>query len=186
MDIGEGFAVVENNGFGYEINVSNTSLSALKIGTECKLYLYQVVREDELSLYGFISHAEKSLFLKLIGVSGVGPKLALSVLSGVNTQSLTNAIISGDVKTLAQIKGIGKKTAERIVLELKEKVDDELVSQGASPQVGTVDSVVVNALDALESMGLPRSRSYEAVMKARQETDDLSEIVRVVLRGLKR
>ena len=186
-DIGEGFAVVDNNGIGYEIFVSNTALTYLRIGAECKLYLYQIVREDELSLYGFSSVLEKSMFLKLIAISGVGPKMALAILSAVNVQNLANAIVSGDYKSLSTIKGIGKKTAERIILELKENVDDELLGMTTkTPAQGVADSVVSNALDALENMGLPRSQAYELVMKARQETSNLAEIIRIVLRGLKK
>ena len=186
VDISDGFVVVENAGFGYEIYVSTTTLSCLKIGAETKLFLYQVVREDELAFYGFATQSEKSMFIKLISVSGVGPKLALAVLSGVNVQALTNAIFSGDTKTLSRVKGVGKKTAERIILELKENVDNELATLGAPTSPFAADALVANALDALESFGLPRSQAYEAVMKARQETDNLAEIVRVVLRGLKK
>ncbi|MBQ7653208.1 MAG: Holliday junction branch migration protein RuvA [Clostridia bacterium] len=184
-DISEGLVVVECAGLGYEISVSTTTLSYLRLGAETKLFLYQLVREDDISLYGFATAAEKSMFLKLTSVSGVGPKLALAVLSGINVSSLTNAIVCGDVKTLAKIKGIGKKTAERIVLELKENVDDELLSVG-TPVNSTVDAVVNNALVALENMGLPRSQAYEAVLKARAETDNLAEIIRTVLKGLKK
>ena len=184
-DISEGFVVVEAAGLGYEIAVSTTTLSCLKLGQETKLFLYQSVREDDISLFGFATASEKSMFLKLISVSGIGPKIALGVLSGVNVNALANAIISGDVKTLAKIKGIGKKTAERIVLELKENVDNELLTVG-TPVNSTVDATVNNALSALESMGLPRSQAYEAVLKARNETDNLTEIIRIVVKGLKK
>ena len=190
-DMQEGLAVVDNHGIGYEIWVSNSTLVSLPpIGKPVKLYIYHNIKEDEEALYGFASQAEKNMFCKLISVSGVGPKLALSVLSGISVQSLSTCILTGDVKSLAKIKGIGKKTAERIVLELKENVGEDSVLLSAA-SVGTapnmpVDNVSADAIQALESMGLSRSDVYEMVLKARQTTNDVSEIIRTVLKGWKR
>ena len=180
--------VVEAAGLGYEIWVSNQTLSSLPpVGSEVKLFLYQQVKEDELALFGFGSSAEKQMFVKLISISGIGPKVALSILSGLNVSALSTAILTGDTKALAKIKGIGKKTAERVILELKESVgeDDSLLS-AASVGVsnsGAVDMVAADALEALESMGLSRSDAYDKVLKARQTTDNVAEIVRSVLKG---
>ncbi len=180
--------VVEAAGLGYEIWVSNQTLSSLPpVGSEVKLFLYQQVKEDELALFGFGSSAEKQMFVKLISISGIGPKVALSILSGLNVSALSTAILTGDTKALAKIKGIGKKTAERVILELKESVgeDDSLLS-AASVGVsnsGAVDTVAADALEALESMGLSRSDAYDKVLKARQTTDNVAEIVRSVLKG---
>jgi len=120
----------------------------------------------------------------------VGPKLALSVLSGISVQSLSTCILTGDVKSLAKIKGIGKKTAERIVLELRENVGEDSVLLSAAT-VGTVtnepiDNVSADAIQALESMGLSRSDVYEMVLRARQTTQDTAEIIRIVLKNWKR
>ena len=184
VEIQEGSIVVENNGIGYELCVSNTSLSALpSVGLECKLFCELIVnsKDDEIALFGFTTKQEKNMFLLLTGISGIGPKTALTILSGVSVEQLTNAILTNDIRTIANAKGIGKKTAERIVLELREKV-------GALTTVSSVntsiDPVVSNVLDALESMGLPRQKAYEPVMKARQTTSDFAEIIRIVLKGL--
>lgn len=187
-DMQEGYVVVDNHGIGYEIAVSNTTLASLSgMGKPVKLYIYHTVKEDEESLYGFASTAEKKMFVKLLAVSGVGPKLALSVLSGVSVSALSTAILTGDVKSLAKIKGIGKKTAERIVLELKENVGDDaaLLSAASGVPIGNidaVDTVCADALQALESMGMARSDVYEPVLIARQTTDDVAEIIRRVLK----
>ena len=180
--------VVEAAGLGYEIWVSNQTLSALPVqGNEVKLFLYQQVKEDELSLFGFGTRQEKQMFLKLISISGIGPKVALSILSGLNVSALSTAILTGDIKLLAKVKGIGKKTAERIILELKESVgeDVELLSAASVgvTSAAIVDSVCSDALEALESMGLNRSDAYDKVLKARETTDNVAEIVRAVLKG---
>ena len=191
-DMQEGTVVVDNHGIGYEIGVSNTTLASLpSLGKTIKLFVYHSIKEDEEALYGFFSVAEKSMFCRLISVSGVGPKLALSVLSGISVQSLSTCILTGDVKTLAKIKGIGKKTAERIVLELKENVGEDSVlltaaTSGTVGQVQPLDNVCADAIQALETMGLSRSDVYEMVLRARQTTDDVSEIIRQVLKGWKR
>lgn len=184
VEIQEGSVVVENNGIGYDICVSNTSLATLPtVGQECKLFLELIVnsKDDEISLFGFASKQEKNMFLLLTGISGIGPKTALSILSGVKVEHLTNAILTNDIHTIASAKGIGKKTAERIVLELREKVG---ALTTVSPTTTSIDPVVSNVLDALESMGLPRQKAYEPVMKARQNSSDFAEIIRIVLKGL--
>ena len=190
-DMQEGTVVVDNHGIGYEIGVSNTTLAALPaLGKPVKLYIYHSIKEDEEALYGFATLQEKTLFCKLVAVSGVGPKLALSVLSGASVQTLSTCILTGDVKTLAKIKGIGKKTAERIVLELRENVgeDSVLLSTASTGAVGNVpvDNVAADAIQALETMGLSRADVYEMVLRARQTTDDVSEIIRTVLKSWKR
>lgn len=179
-----GGAIIENNGIGYEIFLSDSTLYQLPSkGGQCMIHLYQVVREDELSLYGFLTLQEKNMFIKLISVSGIGPKLALSVLSGIKLDQLTTAIITGDSRALSGIKGIGKKTAERIILELKENVENTLSE--LTVERTAVDNAVNSALEVLEGMGLSRSIAYEKVVKARQGTSDIAEIVRIVLKGLK-
>ena len=123
VSIYEGTAVVENNGLGFELAVSSNTLDSLKTGADVKLFTYLQLREDGLTLFGFATVEEKEVFLKLISVSGIGPKVALSVLSGLKMSDLSSAIVTGDMAVLTSVKGLGKKTAERIVLELKDKVD---------------------------------------------------------------
>lgn len=191
-DMQEGMVIIDNHGIGYEIGVSNSTLAALPpIGKPVKLYIYHNIKEDEEALYGFGTPAEKNMFCKLVAVSGVGPKLALSVLSGISVQSLSTCILTGDVKSLAKIKGIGKKTAERIVLELKENVGEDSVlltsaATGTAAVNMPVDNASADAIAALESMGLARSDVYETVLRARQTTEDTAEIIRLVLKNWKR
>ena len=106
--------VVDNNGIGYEIGVSGNTLMDVDMGEIVKIYTYLYVREDEMSLYGFSRLEEKKLFMRLIDISGIGPKLAMQILGGYDLKTLTVAIASGDAKTLCKIKGLGKKTAEKV------------------------------------------------------------------------
>ncbi len=183
--ISEGAITVEAGGIGYILFVSNSTLSELpRLESQVKIYTYLHVKEDEMTLYGFNTEAEKHFFLKLIGVSGIGPKLALSILSGASLQNLSASIISGDTNTLSQIKGIGKKTAQRIVLELKESCGDDDTVVGLSSGATGEDTVITDSLEILEGMGAPRSECYDAVLKARAVTDDVTEIVRTVLLGM--
>ena len=116
----DGVVILENNGFGFEVVCSAQAYEQLVNVGYGGVYTYLAVREDALNLYGFISLEEKSMFLKLITVSGVGPKMGITILSQMDLKTLTVAIAKGDVKTLSSVKGLGKKTAERIILELKE------------------------------------------------------------------
>ena len=122
IEINDNVVVVENNGIGFEFFVSMTTLVGLKEGNTVKFFTYLQVREDGFSLFGFASRDEKKMFLQLISVGGVGPKVALSVLSGVSINELAMAILNNDTAKLTRVKGLGKKTAERIILELKEKI----------------------------------------------------------------
>src|SRR5487761_1734099 len=118
-------AVVEASGVGYEVTISIPTFTALPAeGNEVSLLIYTHVREDALALFGFMSRTEKKLFEKLLSISGIGPKLAVTVLSGLPPERLISAIHGQDHATLTRIPGVGKKTAERIVLELKDKLDE--------------------------------------------------------------
>ena len=121
-DIRDGSVTVDVNGVGFELAVSDYTLGECRLGQKQRLYTYMQVKEDGIALFGFVSSDEKEMFLRLISVSGVGCKVAQSILSGMDCGSLAVAIFNEDTKSLTKIKGLGKKTAERIVLELKEKV----------------------------------------------------------------
>lgn len=122
VDKFDSYVVIDINGIGYELCVSNFTLAECVIGQKQKLYTYLQVKEDGMSLFGFATSEEKNMFLRLISVSGIGCKVAIAVLSGMDCDSLAIAIFNGDTRLLTKIKGLGKKTAERLVLELKEKV----------------------------------------------------------------
>ena len=144
-----------------------------------------------MSLYGFYSKEEKAMFINLISVSGVGPKIALQILSGIDLQRLAICIVNGDAKTLSKVKGIGKKTAERIILELKEKIAD--VGQGEDDSffglVGaetSKDDIVNDAVLALVSLGISKTDAVKAVAIARQSSDKLETIITAALRSFDR
>lgn len=137
-DIQGSNVVVDVGGVGYELSVSNYTLAECKLGQKQKLFTYLQVKEDGVALYGFATVEEKNMFLRLISVSGVGCKVALAILSGMDSNSLALAIFNGDTRLLTKIKGLGKKTAERLVLELKEKVVVDATA---------VDLPIMNSLD---------------------------------------
>jgi len=169
-------AVVEAQGVGYDVTIPVSTFSALgEVGTEVKLRVHTHVREDAIALFGFSTPNEKALFEKLIGVSGIGPKLAITALSGLATAELVNAIRSGAVEVLVRIPGVGKKTAERIILELRDKLDllgigPKPVGQAAGKPV--LDPVDEDVVSALINFGTTRAQAEEAVRKAKKESED--------------
>ena len=163
--------VVECAGVGYELAISVATFTDLPgEGSEARLHVYTHVREDALALFGFSERAEKRLFEKLLTISGIGPKLAITVLSGISAERLVGAIRSGDHGTLTKIPGIGKKTAERVVLELKDKLDDMSgftpAAASAPPSLGAVADDV---LSALVNLGYPRPVAQKAVETAAKD-----------------
>jgi Holliday junction DNA helicase RuvA len=148
-------AIVETGGVGYDITISVPTFSDLPgIGGEVALHIHTHVREDIIALYGFLRPAEKKLFEKLITVSGIGPKLAITILSGMAADEMVNAIRGNDIVRLTRIPGIGKKTAERMVLELRDKLPVE--KQGEIPAAPTLSPVEEDVLSALINLGYQR------------------------------
>lgn len=178
--------VIENNGIGYEIFVSSATLSSAgSVGSRIKLYTYLHVSDDAMKLYGFYSQEEKAMFLKLISVSGIGPKVALQILSGTDVRTLAIAIVNGDAKTLSRIKGIGKKTAERVILELREQVEGDAVS--GEPLVGIGgDGMGQEAAAVLVSLGMSRTDAVKAVNKvmAGGKASSLEALITLALRSV--
>jgi Holliday junction DNA helicase RuvA len=165
--------VIECGGVGYDVSISVSTFTVLpEAGSEASLFIHTHVREDALALFGFAELAEKRLFEKLLTISGIGPKLAITVLSGISTERLVGAIRGGDHATLTRIPGIGKKTAERVVLELKDKLDD---MAGVSPQgtpVVSLGAVADDVLSALVNLGYPRPVAQKAVESASKSDGD--------------
>ena len=182
----ENGVVLENNGVGYEIICSASALTRLTNDREGAVYTYLQVKEDGICLFGFDTIEEKKMFLKLISVSGIGPKMGISVLSGMNLNDLAIAIGSSDVKTLCRVKGLGKKTAERIILELREKVSEAVIgSDGGSADSETLKSEDEDAVIALMSLGFQRAPSIKAVKTARsQGAEKLEDIISASLRNI--
>lgn len=190
IDEFDGGVVLENNGIGYEILCSATAAAKLSANKEGAVYTYFQLRDDGVSLYGFDNKAEKAMFIKLISVSGVGPKLGIGVLSGMNLTDLATAIATSDVKTLSRIKGLGKKTAERIVLELREKIGADEDGVITSSLVGGATNTALSSEDedsviALIGLGFSSADSRKAVQKAREAgAKTAQEVISAALRSM--
>ena len=175
--------VVDNNGIGYEIGVSGNTLMDVDLGETVKIYTYLYVREDEMSLYGFSRTDEKKLFMRLIEISGIGPKLAMQILGGYDLKTLTVAIASGDVKTLTKIKGLGKKTAELIVLSLREQVADDITIFNDHQDALTGEDLA-DVVFALESLGLSKTDAVRMATEASKRVQGTENIIRACLQNL--
>ncbi|QHS52640.1 Holliday junction branch migration protein RuvA [Edaphobacter sp. 12200R-103] len=176
-------AIVDCNGVGYDVAISVSTFSELPAeGAEAKLFIHTHVREDQIALFGFADTKEKYLFERLLTISGIGPKLAITVLSGISSDRLIGAIRGGDHATLTKIPGIGKKTAERVVLELKDKLDDLAVPMTAStgPHHGPVGDDV---LSALVNLGYPRPVAQKAIETAIEKTPGVAEEFETLFRA---
>jgi holliday junction DNA helicase RuvA len=155
-------AIVEAGGVGYDVAITVSTFSDLPpLGTEVALHIHTHVREDQLALYGFLKKEEKQFFEKLITVSGIGPKLAVTTLSGMAAQELGNAIRGNDVARLTKIPGIGRKTAERLVLELRDKLP--MVGPEAPAALPALSSVQEDVLSALLNLGYQRAMAEKAL-----------------------
>jgi Holliday junction DNA helicase RuvA len=166
--------VLDCGGVGYELAISVATYTELRdIGAEDRLHVHTHVREDALQLFGFAEPAEKRLFEKLLTISGIGPKLAITVLSGISAERLVGAIRGGDHATLTKIPGIGKKTAERVVLELKDKLDDMagVAMTSAGEVVVSLGVVADDVLSALVNLGYPRAAAQKAVETAAKDKE---------------
>jgi Holliday junction DNA helicase RuvA len=165
--------VIDVQGVGYEVTIPVSVYSSLpEQGAPVRMHIYQHVREDILALYGFISKDDKVLFEKLIAVSGIGPRLAITALSGLTTEDLVAAIRSGAVEQLVRIPGVGKKTAERMVLELRDKLGPVGASQsGSSAPKSALSTTEEDVISALMNFGATRGSAEAAVNKARSESE---------------
>lgn len=180
------YALIETSGgIGFEVNCSGSAFSSLAGKTEGELYTYLQVSENGTALYGFSSPDEKNMFLKLISVSGVGPKMGIAVLSGLTTGELAAAIATSDVKRLSSVKGLGKKTAERIILELREKVSLNATAVEGGVPLPPVTSGDEDAVVALMTLGFSRSESEKAISRARANgATTVEDIIMLALKGM--
>lgn len=187
-DKGQNELVLDVQGVGYLLFVSMTTLQETPpVGETMKLFTYLSVREDAMELFGFATREEKAMFLKLLSVSGVGTKLALAILSAMPLRDLSLAIVTGDAVTLSRAPGVGKKTAQRIALELKEKVtESEFESAPASgaPLSPVQEDAAVEALAALQALGYTPVEASRALAQVRGQSDSANELVRLALRGM--
>ncbi|MEI8130602.1 MAG: Holliday junction branch migration protein RuvA [bacterium] len=159
IDKAEKYIVLDVNGVGYKVSCSSDTLARLDLDTRANLHTYLAVREDALDLYGFDTSDEKDFFELLISVSGIGPKSALGILSATSTETLKKAIATGDTSYLTKVSGIGRKTAEKVVLELRDKLKAHS-SMSETPSVLRAESDIIEALKAL---GYSQNEAREVV-----------------------
>ena len=183
--------IVDNNGVGYLINCPLSISAPLGgIGDEVKVFVYQSVKEDDISLYGFGTQEQKDMFLKLITVSGIGPKVAHSICAGLEPGQFAAAVMSNNVAALTGVKGLGKKTAERIILELKDKLKAQTGKSSGAASLAVAaaamtpaDSSVMNdAVGALLMLGFKEQEASESVAAAYTEGIGLEELIKKALK----
>lgn len=184
--------IIDVAGVGYLVYCSARTQRSLSQGHAAEIYIETHVREDQITLYGFKDKAEKRAFLKLITVKGVGPKVAMAILSGIEPQKLSLAIASADTAMFSSINGIGPKLATRIVTELKDKEfilpNDVKLSPSGDENVEAGDEMLKNAVQALQNLGVGRSEAYAKVSKIIMEKKDLnlSDLIRESLKEISR
>ena len=184
-------AILDVNGVGYEVYCTRGALNGLTVGAVGELYTYLQIKEDGATLFGFESPTEKELFLKLISVDSVGPKLGISVLSGMSADDFAAAVLSADAKRLSTIKGLGKKTAEKIILALHGKISAGEIMQasGDAPTPKAAKAEKLSPMDedavaALQGLGFTRSESLQAVKKAKEQgATSTEDIIMRALQG---
>jgi holliday junction DNA helicase RuvA len=180
------FVVVDINGLGYEIRISLNTYTDIKGLEKCRLHTWLHVKEDAHTLYGFSKPAEKFLFLQLISVSGVGPGTGLMVTSSLTADEIKTAIVSEDVITIQSVKGIGAKTAQRIILELKDKLKKEgLISNIDSEKGGNLRTLRNEALTALTTLGINKAqaeKSLDLILKNATNHITLEELIKLALK----
>ena len=186
-----GCLVLLASGVGWQLNCSNNTLQAAPpLGEKMRCYTFLSVREDAMELFGFATREEKEMFLQLTSVSGIGPKTALGVLGAMPLRDLNLAILLGDVNALSRAPGIGKKTAQRIALELKDKVTqaDVSASAGTTASVPAVSAAnadgVTEAIEALIALGYSSTEARNAVSQIRDRSDKPEELIRLALRAM--
>ncbi|MDD4179229.1 MAG: Holliday junction branch migration protein RuvA [Candidatus Margulisbacteria bacterium] len=166
--IDQNHVIIDVGNIGYHVKVPAAVLTRLpKVGEKVKLFTIQVVREDDISLYGFLNKEERALFSLFLSVSGIGPKLALALISGFPIDKLVSAVAQGDIDLLSSISGIGRKTAERIVVELKEKIAKAYAIRPTEMSVGVKgdQSLVSDSISALIALGYTPREARESIMK---------------------
>lgn len=178
---GKDYLVINNGNIGYKILASLSTLSKLELGSNSKVYTDMVVREDDISLYGFYSEDEREVYRLLITVKGIGPKMAIGALSGMDSELIINAIRSQDVAMLTKVPGIGKKTAERVILELKDKTENIQISGETQ-----YDSTLIDAEEALVQLGYSSYEVSTLLNDIYKEGMTIEDIIRLALKEMTR
>ncbi len=188
-DKGPGMLVIDCHGVGYLLSVSGTTLSqAPAVGEKMKCYTYLSVREDALELFGFATKEEKQMFAKLKNVNKVGPKIALSILSTLSVRELSLALVTSDANAISRAPGVGKKLAAQIILDLKDKVEnEELVGSAAAVRPAAAvkgPDVTGEAIEALMALGYQSGEAAAAVSQIHPMPDKVDEVIRLALKGM--
>ena len=177
-------ATIDVNGVGYQVFIPLSSYEKLpEVNNHCKLLIYHHISDSDQKLFGFVSNEEREMFTKLLSVNGVGPKLAICVLSGLPLKILRNAILSSDISVISSISGVGKKTAERIILELKDKVSfDDIDNDKFYDNMG--NTLKDEALSALSSLGISKNIVEKHINDILERNDDISleDLIKEVLK----
>ncbi|MCL2593500.1 MAG: Holliday junction branch migration protein RuvA [Defluviitaleaceae bacterium] len=181
--------VIDNNGIGYEVFVTNSTMARVSGAAEVKLYTYFQFKEDNIALYGFYEKEELKMFNLLISVSGIGPKSALNMLSASSPQNLMLAIVAEDINEMSKFPGIGKKTAARLILELKDKIkggisyeSSEILQAGNTSNVESSNKS--DAIDALVALGYSRSDAVRSVLSVYDESLLAQDLIKLALKKL--
>lgn len=183
------FVIIDISGVGYQVKISLQTFSKIKSEEQVMLLTYLHIKEDAHTLYGFKEESEKRLFLYLISISGVGPNTGIMILSSLSSEELETAIIQEDFKTIQNVKGVGAKTAQRIILELKDKIRKDTVLDTAQTQVGFVkngNKLREEALQALITLGFPKvaaEKNIAAVLKKTGSEISLEELIKASLKA---
>ncbi len=175
---------IEVNGVGYEVNISLNTFSAIQHLEEGRLFTHLQVKEDGHILYGFFDRSEKEMFLYLTSVSGVGAATARMMLSSMRPEEVRSAIMQGNVRLMESVKGIGKKTAERLILELKDKVGKGLLA-GGNVVAGSNNSIEQDAVTALVALGISRPQAEQAIHKIQNSDPSILKLEDLIKKALK-
>jgi len=187
----ENYFVIESNGIGYRVSAGAGTISRLaSVSGEVKVFTYMSVSDSGINLIGFEKQQQLKLFYKLINVSGIGPKVAMNILESMEINKLITAIATGDIITLSKAPGLGKKTAQRLVLELKDKLTTEEITQSfGTAEIAEIINVPetgakADAIDALENLGYSRSEAVKAVGSVYKEGDSVEKLIKAALRKM--
>lgn len=178
--------IIEVGGVGYHVNIPLSAYDALKNQKEAKVLTHFHVKEDAQTLYGFYLPAERTMFLDLIGISGIGPSTAIGMLSAMNPNEIKSAIVAENVKQIQSIKGIGGKTAQRVILELKDKYKKEgLITESSHSSVVSNNSLRNEALSALINLGFAKNSAEKVIDKILQASDENITLEQLIKQALK-
>jgi Holliday junction DNA helicase RuvA len=177
--------LIDCHGVGYEADVSMTTFYQLpEVGQQVAVWTHLLVKDDSHSLVGFSTEAERRLFRQLIRINGVGPKMALAILSGIDERQFALCIANSDVAMLTRLPGVGKKTAERLIIEMRDKIDDLILDAPGVPLVAGAQGAVSEAVEALQALGYKPADAEKMISRAQQQGDTLSTAAQLIKAAL--